>query len=78
MLSVGQVKRETASEGVSLSIDSTVSILVTQYQLNLVMSKNLICVEFLDDCIFWILSQSDIDKVMKYLKDYGTRYNWEH
>ena len=29
------------------------------------MSKTVICVVYVDDCLFWECSQSDIDNVMK-------------
>ena len=34
----------------------------------LFMSKNVICVLYVDDCLFWARSQSDIDNVMKSFK----------
>ena len=33
---------------------------------------------YVDDCIFWARSQSEIDNVMKFVKEYGPSYNWEH
>ena len=42
------------------------------------MSKTVMCVVYVDDCLFWALSQSEIDNVMKYFKDDGPSYNWEH
>ena len=36
------------------------------------MSKTVICVLYGDDCLFWARSQSEIDNVMKYFKEYGT------
>ena len=42
------------------------------------MSKTVICVVYVDDCLFWARSQSDIDNVMKSFKEDGTSYNWEH
>ena len=42
------------------------------------MSKTVVCVVYVDDCLLWSRSQSDIDNVMKYLKDDGPSYNWEH
>ena len=42
------------------------------------MSNTVICVVYLDDCLFWEHSQSDIDNLMKYLKEDGPSYNWEH
>ena len=44
----------------------------------LFMSKNVMCVVYVDDCLFWERSQSDIDNVMKSFKDDGPSYNWEH
>ena len=44
----------------------------------LFMSKNVICVVYVDDYLFWERSQSDIDNVMKSFKEDGTSYNWEH
>ena len=44
----------------------------------LFMSKTVICVLYVDDCIFWARSQSDIDNVMESFKEDGTSYNWEH
>ena len=40
------------------------------------MSKTVICVVYLDDCLFWERSQSDIDNVMNSFKDDGSSYNW--
>ena len=42
------------------------------------MSKTVICVVYLDYCLFWELSQYDIDNVIKYFKEDGPSYNWEH
>ena len=42
----------------------------------LFMSKTVICVVCVDDCIFWACSQYEIDNVMKYLKEDGPNYNW--
>ena len=42
------------------------------------MSKTVICVVYVDYCIFWARSQSEIDNVMKYFKEDGTSYNWKH
>ena len=44
----------------------------------LFMSKTVICVVYLDDCIFWASSQSEIDNVMKSFKEDGFSYNWEY
>ena len=38
----------------------------------LFMSKAVICVVYVDNCIFWARSQYEIDNVMKYFKDDGT------
>ena len=42
------------------------------------MSKNFICVIYVDDCLFWAHSQSEIGNIMNYFKDDGPSYNWEH
>ena len=42
------------------------------------MSRTVTCVIYLDGCLFWEYSQSDIDKIMKYFKEDGPSYNWEH
>ena len=44
----------------------------------LFMSKTVICVVYVNDCIFWEHSKSDIDNVMKFFKENLTSYNWEH
>ena len=38
----------------------------------------MIFVVYMDDCLFWSLSQSEIDNVMKSFKEDGTSYNREH
>ena len=40
--------------------------------------KTVICVVFMNDCLFWAHSKSDIDNVMKFFKEDGPSYNWEH
>ena len=35
------------------------------------MSKTVLCVVYVDDCLFWARSQSDIDNVMKYFMEDG-------
>ena len=40
------------------------------------MSKTVILVVDVDDCLFWERSQSDIDNVIKYFNEYGPSYNW--
>ena len=42
------------------------------------MSKTVMCVVYVDDCLFWARSQYEIDNVMKYFKEDGPSYNWEH
>ena len=42
------------------------------------MSKTVICVVYVYDCLFWEFSQSEIDNVMNYFKEYVPSYNWEH
>ena len=44
----------------------------------LFMSKTVICVVYVDDCLFWARSQYDIDTVMNSFKEDGPSYNWEH
>ena len=44
----------------------------------LFMSNTVICVVYVDDCLFWSCSQSEIDKAIKSFKGGGTSYNWEH
>ena len=44
----------------------------------LFMSKTVICVVYLDDCLFWEHSQYEIDNVMKSFKEDGPSYNLEH
>ena len=41
------------------------------------MSKTVVFVVYVDDCLFWAYLQSDIDNVMMSSKDDGTSYNWE-
>ena len=40
------------------------------------MSKTVISVVYVDDCLFWACSQSEIDNVMKSFKMDGPSYNW--
>ena len=44
----------------------------------LFMSNTVICMVYVDDCIFWARSQSEIDNVMKSSNEDGPSYNWEH
>ena len=41
----------------------------------LFMPKTMICVVYVDDCLFWERSQSDIDYAIKSFKDDGPSYN---
>ena len=43
----------------------------------LFMSKTVICVVYVYDCLFWARSKSEIDNVMKSFKEDGPSYNWE-
>ena len=40
--------------------------------------KTVICVVYVDDCLFWAHSQSEIDNIMNSFKEDGPSYNWEH
>ena len=44
----------------------------------LFMSKTVIFVVYVDDCLFWARSQYEIDNVMNSFKEDGPSYNWEH
>ena len=44
----------------------------------LLISKTVVCVVYVDDCIFWAHSQYEIDNVIKYFNNVGPSYNWEH
>ena len=44
----------------------------------LFMYKTVICVIYVDDCLFWARSQSEIDNVMKSFKEDIPSYNWEY
>ena len=44
----------------------------------LLIFKTMICVVYVDDCLFWECSQSNINKVMKSLQDYWIINNWEY
>ena len=44
----------------------------------LFISNTVICVVYVDNCLFWARSQSDIDNVTEYFKEDGPNYNWEH
>ena len=51
---------------------------MSKVDLCLFMSKTVICVVYVDDCLFWACSQSEIDNVMKSFQEDGTSYIWEH
>ena len=40
------------------------------------MSKTVICMVYVDDCLFWARSQSVIDNVMKSFKEDSPSYDW--
>ena len=42
----------------------------------LFMYKTVVFVVYVDDCLFWARSQSEIDNVMKFFKEDGPSYNW--
>ena len=44
----------------------------------LFMSNTVICVVYVYDCIFWALSQYDIDIIMKSFKEDGSIYSREN
>ena len=44
----------------------------------LFMSKTVICVVYVDDCLFWARSQYEINNTMKSFKEDGPIYSWEH
>ena len=44
----------------------------------LFMSKIVICVVYVDDCIFWERSQYDIDNLINSFNEDGPSHNWEH
>ena len=44
----------------------------------LFMSKTLIYVVFVNYCLFWSHSKSEIDNVINFFKEDGISYNWEH
>ena len=51
--------------------------MMSKVDLCLFISKTVICVVYVDDCLFSARSQSDIYNVMKSLKEDGPSYNWE-
>ena len=50
----------------------------SKVDLCLFMSKTVICVVYVDDCLFWVCSKYEIKNAMKSFKEVGTSYNWEH
>ena len=44
----------------------------------LFVSKTVICVVYVDNCLFWERSQYEIDNAMKSFMEDGSSYNWEH
>ena len=44
----------------------------------LFMSKTMICVLYVDYFLFWARSQSEIENIMKYMKEDGPIHNWVH
>ena len=52
--------------------------MTSKLDLCMFMSKTVICVVYVDDCLFWARSQSEIKNVMKSFKEVGSSYNWEH
>ena len=54
------------------------SFVTSKVDLCLFMSKTVISVVYVDDCLFRVCSQSEIDNVMNSFKKDGPSYNWEH
>ena len=52
--------------------------MVTKVDPCLFISKTLICVVYVDTCLFWECSQSNIDKVVSFSEKGGLSYNWEN
>ena len=44
----------------------------------LFISKTVICVVNVDECLFWACSQSEIKNAIRSFKEDGPSYNWEH
>ena len=51
--------------------------MTSKVDLCLFMSKTVIFVVYVDDCLFLACSQSEIKNVMKSFKKDGPSYNWE-
>ena len=43
----------------------------------MLISKTVICVVYVDNCLFWERSKPDIDNVMESFKEGWPSYNWE-
>ena len=54
------------------------SFVTSKVNPRLFMYKTVIYVVYVDDCIFWARSQSEIDNVMKSSKEDVPNYNWDH
>ena len=44
----------------------------------LFMSNTVVCVVYVEYCLFWEISPYEIDNVMKSFKEDGPNYNWEY
>ena len=44
----------------------------------LFIPNTLICEAYLENFLFWEHFQYNIDKVLRYFREYGNNYNWEH
>ena len=40
------------------------------------ISNILVCVAYVDDCLFWDISQGDIDEVLKSFEYDGPKHHW--
>ena len=45
---------------------------------SLFRSKTVICVVYVEDCLFWEISQYNIDKAVNYFKENSPSYNFYH
>eukprot|EP00957_Ditylum_brightwellii_P153174 11658913-Ditylum_brightwellii.AAC.1 len=41
------------------------------------ISKKVVCIVYVDDCIWFARDSKDIDDVLKSFKEDGNKYNWE-
>ena len=55
-----------------------IEIFVSKVNTCLFMSKTVICVVYMDDCLFWESLESHINNDMKYLKGNEPSYDLEH